>query len=183
MASRFRRRLRGYRRAQVDAVLARVAGTLGTAELIGPPITAEDARATRFPVGIRGYDRMVVDEVLIEHIRELETYEQGPDYNARHARTRAPARFSPVGADWLVNWIANVQFGVARVRKAYDERDVDAFLVRVVGGLHGEAPPVSPRDVRDSRFRTVRFGSGYVEREVDQFLEQLASALEGLSRG
>jgi DivIVA domain-containing protein len=158
-------------------------GTLGNGELIGPPITAEQARATRFPAGMRGYDRRIIDEVFSERIRELEVYERGADYNARHARTRAPARFAPVGADWLVSWVMSVQFGISRTRTAYDERDVDAFLARVVAGLHGEAPPVSARDVRESMFRTVRFGAGYEEREVDRFLGQLASALDGLSRG
>jgi DivIVA domain-containing protein len=65
----------------------------------------------------------------------------------------------------------------------YDERDVDSFLDRVVAGLRGDAPPVSGRDVRDCRFRTVRLRAGYAEREVDRFLQQLASALDGLSKG
>jgi DivIVA domain-containing protein len=180
---RIRRRLRGYRRAQVDAVLARVAGTLGTAEFAGRPITAEEARGTRFSVGLRGYDRRIVDELLGERIRELEAHDSVDGYSARHARTRAPARFSPVSADWLVSWITTARFGVVRVRPGYDERDVDAFLARVVAGLQGDAPPVSARDVRDSRFRTVRFGACYEEREVDRFLDQLASALDGLSKG
>jgi DivIVA domain-containing protein len=180
---RIRRRLRGYRRAQVDSVLARVAGTLGTAQPTGPPITAEEARAIRFGVQLRGYDRRIVDELFAERIRELEAHDNVGGYSARHARTRAPARFSPVSADWLVSWITTAQFGVVRVRPGYDERDVDAFLARVVAGLQGDAPPVSARDVRESRFRTVRFGAGYQEREVDRFLDQLASALEGLSKG
>jgi DivIVA domain-containing protein len=190
--ARFPRRLRGYRRAQVDAVLARITATLGTGEPVRTampanqpisPITAEQVRASRFQIGLRGYDRRVVDETLGEHIRELEARERAGQYSARHARTRAPARFAPVSADWLINWITTAQFGVVRVKKSYDERDVDAFLARVVTGLRGEAPPVSARDVRDSRFRTVRFGAGYQEREVDRFLEQLASALDGLSKG
>jgi DivIVA domain-containing protein len=180
---RIRRRLRGYRRGQVDAVLARIAGTLGTADLSGPPITAEETRASRFRLELRGYDRRLVDELLSERIRELEAYEQVGGYNARHARTRAPARFSPVSADWLVGWITTAQFGVVRVRRGYDERDVDAFLARVVAGLQGDAPPVSGRDVAESRFRTIRFGASYEEREVDRFLDQLASALDGLSKG
>ncbi len=180
---RIRRRLRGYRRAQVDAALARIAGTLGTAELTGPPITAEDARGIRFRVELRGYDRRIVDELLGERIRELEAQESLGGYSARHARTRAPARFSPVSADWLIAWITTAQFGVVRVKKGYDERDVDAFLARVVAGLQGDAPPVGGRDVRECRFRTVRFGAAYEEREVDRFFDQLASALEGLSKG
>jgi len=182
-ASRIRRRLRGYRRGQVDTVLARIAGTLGTAELTGQPITAEEARAARFRLELRGYDRRIVDELLSERIRELEALEQVGGYNARHARTRPPARFSPVSADWLVGWIATAQFGVVRVRRGYDERDVDAFLARVVAGLQADAPPVSGRDVKQSRFRTVRFGAAYEEREVDRFFDQLASALDGLSKG
>jgi DivIVA domain-containing protein len=181
--ARIRRRMRGYRRTQVDAVLARIAGTLGTAEPTEPPMTVEEARATRFRVELRGYDRRIVDELLAERIRELEAHEDVGGYSARHARTRAPARFSPVSADWLVGWITTAKFGVVRIRPGYDERDVDAFLARVVAGLQGDAPPVSARDVTESRFRIVRFGAGYEEREVDRFLDQLASALDGLSKG
>jgi DivIVA domain-containing protein len=148
-----------------------------------PPISAEQARASRLRVGLRGYDRRIVDEMLAERIRELEAQERVGAYNARHASTRAPARFSPVSADWLVGWITTAQFGAVRIRKGYDERDVDAFLARVVAGLQGDAAPVGGRDVRDSRFRTVRFRTGYAEREVDRFLGQLASALDGLSKG
>jgi DivIVA domain-containing protein len=200
--ARIPRRLRGYRRPAVDAALVRIAGTLGagevnpppisgevkarpiSGEVNAPPITAEEARELRFKVGIRGYDRRIVDGLLSERIRELEAHERGGAvYSARHARSRAPSRFSPVGADWLVGWISSAQFGVVRTRTGYDERDVDDFLTRVVAGLRGDAPPVSARDVRDSKFRTVRFGSGYEEREVDRFLEQLASALDGLKKG
>jgi DivIVA domain-containing protein len=186
--ARIPRRLRGYSRPQVDDVLARVNTTLsangsGIPSTAPPPITAEEARACRFKMATRGYDRRIVDETLSERIRELEAHERGAEYAARHARTRAPARFSPVSADWLVNWITSAQFGVVRAKTGYDERDVDAFLARVVAGLQGDAPPVSARDVRDSRFRTVRFSAGYQEREVDRFLDQLASALDGLSKG
>jgi DivIVA domain-containing protein len=187
--ARIPRRLRGYRRTQVDDVLARIAGTLNPKDPATsvapaiPPITAAQVRASRFKVGLRGYDRRIVDERLSEHIRELEVHERGSGYNARHARTRAPARFSPVSADWLITWITTAQFGVVRVKTGYDERDVDAFLARVVAGLKGDAPPVSARDVRECRFRTVRFSAGYQEREVDRFLEQLSSALDGLSKG
>jgi DivIVA domain-containing protein len=185
--ARIPRRLRGYRRAPVDAILARITETLASA---GPPTgspaptTADQVRACRFKVGLRGYDRRIVDEMLSEYIRELEAHERREaQYAARHARTRAPARFSPVSADWLVEWITTAQFGVVRVKSGYAEQDVDSFLARVVAGLTGDAPPVSGRDVRDSRFRTVRFGAGYQEREVDRFLDQLASALDGLSKG
>lgn len=146
-------------------------------------ITAQEVRASRFRVGLRGYDRRVVDELLTERIRELEVYERGGGYSARHARTRAPARFSPVSADWLISWITTAQFGVARVKTGYNEHDVDSFLARVVAGLQGEAPPVSGRDVKECRFRVARFRAGYAEREVDRFLDQLASALDGLSKG
>jgi DivIVA domain-containing protein len=149
----------------------------------GLPISAEEVRASRFRVRLRGYDRRIVDERLAERIRELEAQERVDGYSARHARTRAPARFSPVSADWLIGWITTAQFGVVRLRPGYREGDVDAFLARVVAGLQGEAPPISGSDVRESRFRTVRLQAGYTEREVDRFLDQLASALDGLSKG
>jgi DivIVA domain-containing protein len=168
-------RLRGYDRWHVDEIVLYLEGTLGRAPLTGPPLTVQDVRAVRFAAVFRGYDRRAVDERLLEYIRELAAHERGP---------RLPGSVRRVDglpdAGWLVNWIRQSRFGVTRFRPGYAERDVDAFLDRVIAGMCGAAPPMSAHDVRECVFRTVRLGLGYKEPEVDRFLTQLASALEGL---
>ncbi|NYE12114.1 DivIVA domain-containing protein [Actinomadura citrea] len=156
--------LRGYDRGQVDALLKRISQALNG----GPPVSADEVRRARFTTVLRGYDHRAVDELLRECIRELQA--RAP-IGERPGRTRAqPA--------WLINWIQNARFSGAGLRPGYDVRDVDAFLERVIAGLRGVAPPVTARDVRESAFRTVRFGPSYDEQEVDRFLLQLAAALE-----
>jgi DivIVA domain-containing protein len=167
--SRFPVVLRGYNRAQVDAVLDRIAGVARSKSPQTGPVTADEIRASRFDVATRGYDRRTVDEALHEHIRRLAA--EGP----RSARPKRPQ----VRQGWLIGWVQKAQFTGVRMRPGYDVRDVDAFLDRVVAGLRGVAPPVSATDVRECVFRSVRFGPGYTEREVDDFLTQLASALDG----
>ncbi|MFI0450552.1 DivIVA domain-containing protein [Actinomadura sp. 6N118] len=132
-------------------------------------ITADDVRAVRFDIVLRGYEPRAVDELLQECIRELQA--TAPIGRRRPGRTR-------VHSGWLIGWIQNVRFTGAGMRTGYDVRDVDAFLERVITGLRGTAPPVTARDVREIVFRTVRFGPGYDEQEVDAFLVQLAGALE-----
>jgi DivIVA domain-containing protein len=168
-------RLRGYDRRRVDEIVLHLDGTLGRAPLIGPTLTVQDVRAVRFAVVFRGYDRRAVDERLLEYIRELAAHERGP---------RLPGSVRRVDglpdAGWLVDWIRQSRFGVTRFRSGYAERDVDAFLDRVIAGMCGAAPPVSACDIRECVFRTVRLRLGYNEPEVDRFLAQLASAVEGL---
>jgi DivIVA domain-containing protein len=157
--------LRGYDRAQVDALLERINETLRQGQW---GLTADDVRRTRFDIVLRGYDQRAVDELLQEAIRELQA--AAPiDHRPRRPR---------VHPGWLVTWIQNAEFASSGVRAGYDVRDVDAFLARVVAGLRGYAPPMTARDVRESVFRTVRIGPGYDEAEVDRFLHQLAAALE-----
>lgn len=165
--------LRGYERAQVDALIARIEGTLGRARGgdgggHAVPISADEVRKTRFHIVLRGYDQRAVDEDLQERIRQLAAAD-------RRSRPRRPV----VGTRWLIDWIHNIQFGSSGMRAGYDVRDVDAFLERVIAGLRGSAAPVAAEDIRDSRFRTVRFGPGYDMDEVDRFLDQLAAALDG----
>jgi DivIVA domain-containing protein len=173
--SSFPARPRGYDRGRVDEIVARIEATLGRASPTGPPLTAQEVRKVRFGVVFRGYDRRTVDERFLEYIRELETRERGP-------RTpRSVRRIDGLpDAGWLADWIRQSRFGVTRLRAGYAERDVDAFLDRVVKGMSGAAPPVSAREVRECVFRTVRLGRGYSEPEVDRFLVQLAAALEAL---
>ncbi|WP_192810104.1 DivIVA domain-containing protein [Actinomadura rudentiformis] len=188
--------LRGYDRGQVDDLLGRIRSTLGaTSKPTGPAIrrllaagggtapggdtaaeggtaveriTADDVRAARFDIVLRGYEPRAVDELLQECIRELQA---AAPIGLRPGRGR-------VHPGWLIGWIQNARFTGARMRTGYDVRDVDAFLERVITGLRGTAPPVTARDVREIVFRTVRFGPGYDEAEVDAFLVQLAGALE-----
>jgi DivIVA domain-containing protein len=183
--SSFPVRLRGYERARVDEVVARIEANLGRSPLAGPllspplltgpPLTSREVREMRFAAVFRGYDRRAVDERLLEYIRELALSERG---------SRSPGSVRRIDglpdAGWLVDWIRQSQFGVSRLRRGYLERDVDDFLDRVVAGMVGAAPPVSARDVRDCGFRAVRFRAGYHEPDVDRFLAQLASALETL---
>ncbi|WP_018655257.1 DivIVA domain-containing protein [Actinomadura flavalba] len=153
--------LRGYDRVQVDDLLGRISRALDGRD----GMNADAVRAARFDVVVRGYDRVAVDDLLAECVREL----RGPEEDGA-----VPA----VHADWLVRWIQSVQFTGSRLRLGYDVRDVDAFLDRVIGGLRGEAPQVSSRDVRECTFACVRLGPSYDEREVDEFLRQLADALD-----
>ncbi|MEW2358462.1 DivIVA domain-containing protein [Spirillospora sp. NPDC029432] len=157
--------LRGYDRAQVDALLERVDATLRYGQW---GLTADDLRGIRFDVVLRGYEQRAVDELLQETIRELQA---AAPIGRRPGRPR-------VHSGWLAGWIQNARFAGAGLRTGYDVRDVDAFLDRVVAGLRGMAPPVTARDVRECRFRSVRIGPGYDEGEVDRFLVQLAAALE-----
>jgi DivIVA domain-containing protein len=116
--------LRGYERAQVDALLVRINGTLGRGSGKAPvePVTADEVRGTRFDVVLRGYDQRAVDEMLQENIRELAATAD------RRTRHRRPV----VGVRWLIEWIENAQFGSSGLRAGYDVRDVDAFLDRVI---------------------------------------------------
>lgn len=157
--------LRGYDRTQVDSLLERINATLRYGQW---GLTADDVRRTRFDIVLRGYDQRAVDDLLQEAIRELQS---AVPIGHRPRRPR-------VHPGWLINWIQNAKFAGSGVRAGYDVRDVDALLDRVVAGLRGYAPPMTPRDVRESAFRTVRIGPGYDESEVDRFLLQLAAALE-----
>jgi DivIVA domain-containing protein len=157
--------LRGYDRAQVDALLERVTATLRHGQW---GLTADDVHGVRFDIVLRGYEQGAVDELLQEAARELRA--AGP-IGQRAGRAR-------VHHGWLIDWIQSARFPGAGLRAGYDVRDVDAFLDRVIAGLRGTAPPMTARDVRDCTFRSVRLGPGYDEREVDRFLVQLAGAFE-----
>ena len=157
--------LRGYDRAQVDALLERITATLHHGRW---GLTADEVRRARFDIVLRGYEQRAVDELLQEAIRELQAV---APMGARPGRPK-------VHPEWLIGWIQSVRFSGSRFRTGYDPRDVDAFLDRVVAGLRGAAAPLTARDIRESAFRTVRFGRGYDEAEVDRFLVQLAGALE-----
>ena len=172
--ARFPRVLRGYFAGEVDALLLRIEATLGRADAPVPPITADELRATRLSVVVRGYDPHAVDGALMEYARELEQRERGGD--EPYAETVAGQ------VPWLVRWIQRAQFTTTRLRPGYREQDVDEFLDRVVAGLLGQAPPVYGHDVRQSVFGSAFLGAGYHEVEVDRFLDELAAALDHLGQ-
>ncbi|MCD0448424.1 DivIVA domain-containing protein [Actinocorallia sp. API 0066] len=170
--ARFPRALRGYFASEVDALIVRIEGTLGVHDEPAPPITSAELRETRLGVVLHGYDRRAVDAALLEYVRQLEHRERGEaDPYVETVSGQLP---------WLIRWVEDAQFPITRVRAAYDEREVDAFLDRVLAGLRGEGPAVSGQAVREAVFGGVFFQPGYAEPDVDRFLDELAAALDHL---
>jgi DivIVA domain-containing protein len=64
-------RFRGYDRAQVNALIARIWGTLGRVPLEGEPVTREELNDPRLDVVLRGYDRTTVDQAIGRYLRDL----------------------------------------------------------------------------------------------------------------
>jgi DivIVA domain-containing protein len=64
--------MRGYDRRQVDELLARIDGTLGSGPAVGTAVTAADVRAARFAKTMRGYGPGEVDEALDAAAAELD---------------------------------------------------------------------------------------------------------------
>ncbi|MEO3782942.1 DivIVA domain-containing protein [Actinocorallia sp. B10E7] len=172
--ARFPRVLRGYFAIEVDALLLRIEATLGRSDAPVPPITAEELRATKLSVVLRGYDPRAVDGALLEYARELEQLERGED--DPYVETVAGQ------VPWLIRWIEEAEFSTTRLRPGYREKDVDDFLDRVVAGLRGLAPAVFGQDIRECLFGSSFLGAGYDEVEVDRFLDELAAALDHLQR-
>ncbi|WP_198653125.1 DivIVA domain-containing protein [Actinocorallia populi] len=170
--ARFPRVLRGYFTSEVDALLLRIEAALGRTDAPVPPITADELRATKLSVVVRGYDPHAVDGALLEYARELEHRERG----GGEPYTETVAGQVP----WLVRWIEQAQFSTTRLRPGYRERDVDELLDRVTAGLLGQAPPVHADDIRKCVFGSAFLGAGYNEVEVDRFLDELAAALDHL---
>ncbi|POM24508.1 Cell cycle protein GpsB [Actinomadura rubteroloni] len=157
--------MRGYDRAQVDAFMERITRALRGERTMA----ADEVRAARFDVVVRGYDRRAVEALLVECATELR--------GGQPVGTGRPRR-AVIEPASLAKWIHNIRFTGHRVRGGYDVREVDAFLDRVIAGLQGAKPPLSPRDVRETKFPAVRLLPSYDEQEVDRFLVQLADALE-----
>ncbi|MCW2885045.1 MAG: hypothetical protein QOE54_1748 [Streptosporangiaceae bacterium] len=68
--------LRGYDQDEVDALVARIEGTLGHAPLADRPVTAERVRQVHFTVVMRGYDPNAVDHALLGYVLLLERRER-----------------------------------------------------------------------------------------------------------
>jgi DivIVA domain-containing protein len=165
----FPRAIRGYHRDQVDALIARIEGTLGRSPLYAPPVTVAEVGGLRFTPTLRGYQMKAVDEALDEYLRELEGHVGG--------RRRMPSG----EADRLIGLVRNVQFVTTRLTEGYDEEQVDVFLDRMIVALREHRALAA--DVRGVRFATTRIRAGYSQSGVDAFLERLASEIERLRRG
>jgi DivIVA domain-containing protein len=178
---------RGYDRRPVDALLARLAASLGPRaaqfpELAGvtpeagPPLDARDVRAARFPVAARGYDMAAVDALLHRVAaalpEEVATWDDPPE--------TAP-RSEPLP--------------LRRSARGYDVEEVEAFLVRCAHTLGRRvervpelAPllarprtgePVRARDVETAQFHLrLGPGRGYDVEQVDALLDRVAEALQ-----
>lgn len=161
----FPRAVRGYHRDEVDALVARIEGTLGRSPLFAQPVTADQVTAARFARALRGYKTKPVDDALAAYVRELED-------NGTRNRMRSGE------VDRLVGLIRNVQFGTTRLKTGYDEGEVDAFLDKTITALQQNHARAS--EVKSAVFASTRMGPGYRQPEVDAFLERLASEIERL---
>lgn len=159
---------RGYSRAQVDALVARIEGTLGRAPLYAQPVTAEEVTTMRFARAVRGYRMRAVDEALDTYVRELE------DKDGRN-------RMRSSEVDQLIGLVRNVQFGTTRLSVGYDEREVDVFLDKMIVALRENR--ARPSDVKNVAFATTRIRPGYRQTDVDAFLDRLASEIARLRSG
>jgi DivIVA domain-containing protein len=161
----FPRAVRGYQRDEVDALVARIEGTLGRSPLFAPPVTADQVTAARFARTLRGYRTKPVDDALEAYVRELED-------NGTRNRMRSGE------VDRLVGLVRNVQFGTTRLKTGYDEREVDAFLDKTITALQANRARAS--EVKNVVFASTRMRPGYRQPEVDAFLDRLASEIERL---
>lgn len=169
--ARFPTALRGYERTQVDALMARIDGTLGRAPLMAPPVTPEELSATRFATALRGYDRSAVDRAMSDAATAL----GGP----------GPVQPPPAGPrpDAMLARLRNAQFATTTLRPGYDQADVDRFLDRAAAALNGAGAPLTPEEVRAARFATSRLRNGYDEDQVDALLDELIAHLERYGSG
>jgi DivIVA domain-containing protein len=161
----FPRAFRGYKRAEVEALVARIEGTLGRKTLYAPPVTADGVQAARFKRTFFGYRMKPVDEALDKHIRELEDKAGGN-------------RMASGEIDRLIGLVRNVQFGTTWVASGYDEREVDQFLDATITALREGRARAS--EVKNASFGSTRMRAGYRHTDVDAFLERLASEIERL---
>lgn len=158
----------GYSRQEVDTFVARIEGTLGRSPLYAPPVTADVVRAVRFARRVGGYQMKAVDEALDRYIRELED-EAGTN------RLRAGE------VDQLVGLVRNVRFGTTRLKGGYDERQVDAFLNKMIVALRENR--ARPSEVNKAVFDVTRTRPGYRQSDVDAFLDRLSSEIGRLRSG
>jgi DivIVA domain-containing protein len=197
--------LRGYRRGDVDAFMARVDGTLGRAPLMAQPVTAEEIAATRFEIGIRGYDPAPVDRALADAAAALGGTASGyssfepppappqgfappPGTMPQDYGLPAPASFGDGGAaaadrDRMIARLSGVRLPTTRMRAGYDTGEVDAFLRRAAAALAGAAPPLTAAETEAVQFATTSLRPGYDQEHTDAFLDELAAYLRRYGGG
>ena len=195
--ARFPTAMRGYRRDQVDAFMARLEGTLGLGPLMAQPVTAEELPGIRFATALNGYDRDAVDLTLLEAAEVLggTSGQVGPyGYVNAPAAGSPPPDFAPppgpgmppagappgrpAGQETWQARVRDIRFPTNRF-SGYAVEDVDAFLSRVQAALNGTAPPLTPEEIRGVQFATSRMRRGYDEEEVDGFLDELERYVAG----
>lgn len=181
---RFPTARRGYDRAEVDAVMARVDGTLGRAPLTGPPITAQEIGRTRFGKARNGYDRAVVDAAMIDAAAALggapmTGYQPiSPSPTGCAPGPGAPDGGSPEAArERMPAGLRDAKFPTSRLRAGYDIAEVDRFIDYAVAALTGAAPPLTPAAVQATTFKTTTL-RGYDAEAVDALLDDLVIYLE-----
>ncbi|HEY3685638.1 MAG TPA: DivIVA domain-containing protein [Streptosporangiaceae bacterium] len=189
---RFTTILRGYRRADVDAFLARVDGTLGRAPLTAQPVTAEEIAATRFAIATRGYDPAAVDRAMAEAAAVLGgTAVSGYTSFAPPAAPTgyAPPPPAPYGddadgaRDRMIARLRDVRLSTTRMRAGYATDEVDGFLQRAAAAVAGMAPPITAAETEGVVFSTSRLRPGYDQEETDALLDELAAYLRRYGGG
>lgn len=199
---RFPTALRGYRREEVDAVMARIDGTLGRAPLTAAPITPQELGQTRFGVVLRGYDRAAVDGAMIDAAAALggaptpppgygpppsppPGYEvppgvdaSGPPPGYEAPPGPVPGGESPEAARDRVLGRLREPLETTSFGPGYDKAEVNRYVEYATAALSGAAPPLTPDAVRSATFTTTSFRGGYAEEAVDFLLDELITYLE-----
>ena len=170
---RFPTARRGYRRDEVDAVMARIDGTLGRAPLMAAPITPQELGQTRFNVVMRGYDRGAVDGAMIDAAAAL----GGAPGNNGAPSGPAPGGEPPEAARDRILARLREPLEATSFGPGYDKTEVNRYLEYATAALSGAAPPLTPDAVRSMAFKATHLRGGYSE-EVDGLLDELITYLE-----
>ncbi|WP_162606699.1 DivIVA domain-containing protein [Jiangella asiatica] len=173
--------MRGYDRAEVEALHGRIERTLaGTAG--ADAVTADEVRSSQFRVTMRGYDLRQVDDYLDTAAAQLST--AAP--NAPATGRGAAADSAPDDDGSMTSWADAVaerhalleiagreqgrRFPRGRFARGYDLAQVDAFVEHVRSTL---TTTLTRAEVGSARF-DVRRG-GYREDEVDTWMSAVAA--------
>ena len=174
----------GYRRREVDRLLARAADDL--ARLAAgdpgepPPLTPEDVEQARFAKRRAGYEMVAVDEFLDQLAAELGRARAAAAAPRPLAELAAPPPPPLHAAE-----VAAATF--PRAPRGYAPAEVDAFLTqasaalaRLEAGMAGADAAPDAAEVDRHRFSLAP--RGYEMHAVDTFLVRLADRLEAAER-
>lgn len=167
------KRVRGYRRSDVDAFLGRARAAF---EGVGEQTQAVDIRRAAFGFEKGGYDIAAVDKAL----ERLE--------NVFAERERGEARRKLGDKEWLGQARATAQVVVNRLARpekqrfartglftlGYSTREVDRFASRLIRYFK-DGKPISVEEVRTVVFRQKRHG--YSEAQVDLLLDSVTDVM------